>query len=144
LGSTATKGVSVPNPIADARNLIQSRLAELDAEAKQLERALGSLGERSRSRHRRPGRPRKRAAAATSAPPKPKRRARRKRKSTKRAPRGQRREQLLAAIKASPGARPTELAKSIGVKSTQVHPLIAKARAEKLIVKRGKGFALKA
>jgi hypothetical protein len=50
----------------------------------------------------------------------------------------------LAAIKASPGARPAELAKSIGVKSTQVHSLIAKARAEKLVVKRGDGYALKA
>ncbi|HEX3361791.1 MAG TPA: hypothetical protein VHS74_12425 [Solirubrobacterales bacterium] len=130
--------------IDDARSLIQSRLTDLDAEAKQLERALASLGEGSTSRRRQPGRPRRRAAAPPSAPPKPKRSSVRKRKSSKRAPRGQRREQLFAAIKASPGARPSELAKSIGVKSTQVHALIAMARAEKLIVKRGKGYALKA
>lgn len=132
----------MPNTIADARQLIQSRLAALDVEAKQLERALASLGDGSSRRSRRPGRPRKRAAAAASVPPKLKRRAPRKRKSSKRAPRGQRREQLLAAIKANPGARPSELAKAIGVKSTQVHALIAKARAEKLIAKRGRGYAL--
>lgn len=54
-----------------------------------------------------------------------------------RRPRGQRREQLLAAINAKPGARPSELAGEIGVSPSQVHSLIRKARAEKLIVKKG-------
>jgi hypothetical protein len=130
----------MPNTLDDARQLIQSRLADLDAEAKQLERALASLGKGSGPRRRR--RPGKRAAAP-SAPSKPKRRAPRKRKGAKRAPRGQRREQLLAAINATPGARPAELAKAIGVKPAQVNALIARARAEKLIVKRGAGYALK-
>jgi hypothetical protein len=135
----------MPDVLADARQLIQSRLADLEAEAEQLEGALKSLGEGSTSRRRQPGRPRKGAAAptsapskpkrrppskrgsgkpaaATSAPPKPKRRSARKRRAAKRAPRGQRREQLLAAIKATPGARPSELAKAIGVKPTQVPP----------------------
>jgi MarR family len=134
----------VPNPIDDARQLIQSRLADLDAEAKSLERALAGLGEGHAPRTRRTGRPRKRAIAATSARPKPKRRAPRKPKNAQRAPRGQRREQLLAAIKANPGARPSELAKAIGIKSAQIHNLIARARAEKLITTRGKGYALKA
>lgn len=125
--------------IDDARQLIQSRLDDLGAEVKRLERALANMGEGSLPRRRGPGRPRKPAASATSAPPK--RPTVRKRHPAKRAPRGQRREQLLAAIKASPGARPSELAKAIGVKPAQVHALIAKARAEKLIVKRGKGYA---
>ena len=129
------------NAIDDARQLIRSRLAELDAEAKSLERALASLGQGERPGRRRLGRPRKRAAAATSAPAK--RRTARHRKSTKRAPRGQRREQLLAALKANPGARAAELARSMKVKPTQVHALIHKARADKLIVKRGNGYALK-
>ena len=43
-----------------------------------------------------------------------------------------------------PEPAPADLAKAIDVKPTQVHALIAKARAEKLIVKRGKGYALKA
>ncbi len=131
----------MPDALADARQLIQSRLADLDAEAKQLERALASLGEGRAPQRRRPGRPRKRAAAATSTPPKRKP-VRRKRKG-KRAPRGQRREELLAAVKADPGARPTDLAKAIGVKPTQVHALIAKARKDKLLVKKSKGYALR-
>jgi hypothetical protein len=133
----------LPNPIDDARNLIQARLDDLDSEAKQLERALASLGEGS-GRSRRPGRPRKDTAATSTSPkPKPKRRAPRRRKATKRAPRGQRREQLLAAIDAGPGSRPSELAKTMKVKPTQVHALLAKLLAEKLIVKRGGGYALK-
>lgn len=35
----------MPDALAAARDLIQHRLADLDAEAKKLERALASLGE---------------------------------------------------------------------------------------------------
>jgi hypothetical protein len=124
----------VPSPIDDVRQLIASRLADLDAEAKQLERVLSSLGSSSR---RRPGRPRKHSDVAASAQTK-----RRGPRKGKRAARGQRREQLLTAVKANPGARPSELAKAIGVRPAQAHALVAKARAEKLIVKSGKGYAL--
>ena len=123
----------MPDTIDQARRLITTRLANLDAEGKELERALVSLGEGSPPGRRRPGRPRGAAATAVSAPsiPKP------------RAPRGRRREELLTAIKATPGARPTDLAKTIGIPQTQVHALIAKARAEKLVVKKGNGYALR-
>jgi hypothetical protein len=130
----------VPDTIDDARQLIESRLAELEIEAEQLERALGSLGEGSGPRRRRRGRP----TGAAAAPAKPKRTPAPRRKRSKRAARGQRRDELLAAIKATPGARPSELAKAIGVNPPQVHALIAKARAEKLIVKKGDGYAPKA
>ena len=130
----------MPDVLDAARQLISSRLADLDAEAKQLERALAGLGEGS-ARKRRPGRPRK--SAPVAAAPSKRKPSRRKRQSSKRAPRGQRREQLLAAIKANPGTRPSELAKEMGIRPTQVHALIAKARAEKLIVKSGRGYALK-
>ncbi|MBK5220929.1 MAG: MarR family transcriptional regulator [Thermoleophilia bacterium] len=113
-----------------ARKLIAERLRELEAEAKQLEQALKSMGEGDRSRSAAPKPRRKRAAG------KP-------RRHRAQVPRGQRREQLLAAIKAKPGARPSELAGEIGVSPSQVHSLIAKARAEKLIVKKGSGYALK-
>jgi hypothetical protein len=112
-----------------ARKLISDRLRELEAEANHLERALKGIGESDRSR---------------SAAPKPRRkRAAGKRRRRSLAPRGRRREQLLAAIKAKPGARPSELAGEIGVSPSQVHGLISKARAEKLIVKKGAGYALK-
>ena len=133
----------MPDPIDAARSLISSRLADIGDERRRLERALVSLGEGSSRPRRQPGRPPKAAAALTSAPSKPKRGPGQKRKAAKRAVRGQRREELLATIKATPGARPSGLAKAMGVKPTQVHALIAKARAEKLIVKRGKGYALK-
>jgi hypothetical protein len=116
------------------RDLIESRLVEIDAEARPLERVSESLGSES-------SRGRRKNAVAAPTPTKP--RPSRKRKSTKRAPRGERRDQLFTALKAAPGARPTELAKAIGIRPAQVHALISKARAEKLIVKRGKGYALK-
>ncbi len=111
-----------------ARKLIAERLSELEAEARQLQRALKNMGEGDHSR---------------SATPKPRRkRAAGKRRRRSQAPRGRRREQLLAAIKARPGARPSELAGEIGVSPSQVHGLIRKARTEKLIVKEGAGYTL--
>lgn len=114
--------------IESARKLISERLAAVEAEAGQLRRALESLGERD-----------------GSAPAVPK--LRRKRGPSKRrrsqAPRGRRREQLLAALGARPGARPSELAAEIGISPAQVSALLAKARAEKLVVKKGAGYALK-
>jgi hypothetical protein len=148
----------MPDTIDRARSAIQSRLAELDAEARDLQRALASMGERATPRPRR-GRPKRAATAAKpnpgtapkpkvakrapTAPVKGKPRALRKRKGAKRAVRGARREQLLAAVKVNPGARPSELARAIGISANQVHSLIAKARADKLLVKKGKGYALK-
>jgi hypothetical protein len=128
----------VPDTIEDARRLIESRLAELQAEARQLERALASLGEGSGPSRRRPGRP-----SSSAAPAKPRHTLAPRRKRARRAARGQRREQLLAAIEANPGARPSEIARAIRISPTQVSVLIAKARAEKLIVKKRDGYVLK-
>ncbi len=136
------RGVTVSKSIDDARRLIQSRLSDIAAETRQLERAVASLGEGSASRRPAERRPRG-LGVATHAFPKSKRRAGRRRKAAKRAARGQRREELLAAIRTTPGARRAELAKTIGISSTQVHALIAKARSDKLIVKKGDGYELK-
>ena len=131
------------HPIDEARRLIGSRLAEIDAEVDRLERALAGLAEGSRPHRGRTGR-QSESVPATSDPPGPKLTPRSRRKPTRRAARGQRRQELLAAIKADPGARPSELARSIGIRATQVHALIAKARADKLLVGSGRGYALKA
>lgn len=128
--------------IDDARRLIQSRLSDIAAETRELERAVAGLGEGSSSRRPAERRPRDLGVTARASP-KPKRGVGRRRKAAKRAARGQRREELLAAIRATSGARSTELAKTIGISSTQVHALIAKARADKLIVKKGDGYELK-
>jgi len=119
--------------------LIESRLTEIRDETSKLERALTHLGEGDVEPRPR----RKVSAAGTPTRPKSKRRAGSGAKATKRASRGQRREELLAAIEATPGARPSELAETIGVRPTQVSVLIAKARAERLIVRSGKGYELK-
>jgi hypothetical protein len=132
----------VPDTIDNARQLIRSRLADLDVEAESLERALVSLGEGTGAK-RRPGRPRKRASVAT-APPQPKR-ARRKGKGKskgKRAPRGQRREQFLTALAKSPGARVSEIAKQLGISANQTHTLAGRLHQQKAIRKSGKGYRL--
>jgi predicted phage gp36 major capsid-like protein len=131
----------VSETIDQARRLIESRLADIDAEARELERAVASLGGKSTSpRGRRPG---KAATDDPRATRDAKRTSRSRRGATKRAARGERRAQLLAAIGATPGARPSELATVIGIRPTQVSVLIAKARSENLVVKSGKGYALK-
>jgi hypothetical protein len=103
----------VPDAIETARTLIESRLAEIDDEAKQFEQAPVGHGRRSNGGRRRGVRPRRPATTAAVSAPGPKRLAARGRKAGKRAPRGQRGDELLAAIKADPGARPADLARQI-------------------------------
>ncbi len=116
------------------RRLLQQRLEEIKQEATSLERALVGLGKNTSSRSSTP-----RSSTATKS-----RRRRPGRRRSKRAARGQRQEQLLAAIKQNPGARPAELARLIKVNPSQVHGLLRKARAGKLISKKGNGYKLKA
>lgn len=113
-----------------ARKLITDRLSAIEVEANQLQRALGSIGQGDG--------PRPAAAAKLR-----RKRASGKRRRRAQAPRGQRRKQLLAALGVKPGARSSELAAEIGISPAQVSGLITKARAEKLIVKKGAGYALK-
>lgn len=131
----------MPDTIAAARQLIQSRLVDLDAEAKSLERALASLGKGVGAK-RRPGRPRKRASVV-AAPPQRKR-ARRKGKGKGRAPRGQRREQFLAALEKSPGAKTSEIARQLGISSNQAHTLARRLHKQKAIRKSGRGYRVAA
>jgi DNA-binding transcriptional ArsR family regulator len=129
----------MPDVLDDARALIESRLAEIEAEAGRIERALAGLGEGSAAPRRGPGRP---PSSAASAPSKS-RRGPRRRPSSKRAKRGQRQEELLAAIKKMSGASPAELADAIGVSQSQAYGLIRKAEAAGQIEKKGQGFVLK-
>jgi MarR family len=113
--------------INSARKLIADRLGEIKAETGRLEGILKSMGEGDHS-----------PSAA-----KPRRKSTADKRRRRHAPRGRRREQLLAAIEAKPGARPSELAAEIGISPGQVSGLIAKARDEKLIVKKDAGYARK-
>lgn len=115
--------------LGQVREVLESRLAELRAEEKRLSEALKQLGgEGGRTDHGRSAR-------------KPRRRRRARR--ARRAARGQRREELLTVIRAQPGAPVSEIAGEMGISPGQVHGLVRKARAERLIVKQGKGFAVK-
>jgi hypothetical protein len=119
----------MPDTIDAALKLITERLATIEAEAGQLRRTLASMGETH-------------GVAPPSAKPRRKRGPGKCRRRAQ-APRGQRREQLLAAIKAKPGARQAELAAEIGISPSQVSVLVAGLRKEKLVVKQGAGYALK-
>lgn len=120
----------MPETIDAVRKLISERLSELETETARLELALKSIGGRDGSRPTAPKSKSKKVAAKS-------------RRRRAQAPRGQRREQLLEAIKAKPGIRPSELAAVIGISPGQVSGLLSKVRAQKLIVKKGAGYALK-
>ncbi len=119
-----------------ATKALTDRISELDADAKkiaaersQIEKALTALGSSNRSspRGRRgPGRPK----GSTAKP--------------NRAPRGQRREQVLSHLSSNSPARPTDIAKAIDASSNQVHGLLSKLRKDKLVRKTGKGYSLTA
>jgi hypothetical protein len=111
--------------------LLRARLEEIGQEAAGIERALAGLGGVTGGGHRSGG-------------GSPQRRVGRRPRRAKRAARGERQAQLLAAIKAHPTAGPSALAETIGVKPPQVYALLAKLRSERLISKQGKGYSVKA
>jgi hypothetical protein len=103
-----------------ARKVIETRLHELEDEAGRLRDVLTNLdGEKpARSRTVR-------------------------RSTTRRAPRGQRQRQLLAAVKKNPGAPISEIAKNIGVSPQQLYPIASRLHQKGAIRKRGKGYVIK-
>jgi hypothetical protein len=113
------------------RALLHSRLEEIHAEAERVERALRSLA----------GAP---ANGPSAASPDRGSRVAALKPRGRRAARGERRVQLLAHLERSPGATSGELARAIGVAPSQASVLIAKAKAQRLIVRSGGGYALKA
>jgi predicted Rossmann fold nucleotide-binding protein DprA/Smf involved in DNA uptake len=121
----------MPDVVADARRMIEGRLRELEAEASRLRGALASLGgDRPRST-----RARRRPAAS----------GRRRSGTRKRAPRGQREAEFLAAVEKSPGAKVSAIAEEMGVPPNQVYGLARRLhRAGRIRKRRGGGYALKA
>lgn len=92
----------------EAVSVLSRRIAEIDAERKQLDRALRTLVD--------DGRGRRRTGSAPKAAGKP-------RRGTGRARRGRRRDQLLEAIRRNPEARISEHARTIGVGGSQAAAL---------------------
>lgn len=117
----------MPDAIDAARRLLQSRLEEIDIEAAKLRAALQSLGvKRTTTATRRPIKPGRRPAI----------------RAAKRAPRGQRRKEMLAAAKNSPGATAAELGKTIGISTNQAYALARRLLKDGEVKKQGKGYRL--
>ena len=109
--------------VDQARKAIQTRLDELEEEARRLKSALASLAPK-------PARRRGRSPA-------------RRRPTTRRAPRGQRQEQFLAAVKKNPGAPVSQIAKDVGVAPQQLYTVARRLHQKGEIRKQGKGYAIK-
>jgi hypothetical protein len=113
----------VPDVLDEARKAIHTRLSEIEDEARRLRNALTHLGDGKPTRGR--GRTTKR------------------RRSGRRAPRGQRQQQFLTAVRKNPGARGSEIAKEMGVPPSQAYALARSLQQKGEIRKRGKGYAVK-
>lgn len=117
--------------IEGARRLIEGRLGELEAEASSLREALGNLGAGG-------GRPRRQGGdggGATSP-----RRARTRR----RAPRGQRQKEVLAAARKEPGLTAADLGRAVGISTNQAYALCQRMLKAGELKKKGKGYAVTA
>jgi DNA invertase Pin-like site-specific DNA recombinase len=113
----------MPDVLDQAREAIETRLIELEAEARRLKSALRGLG--------------------VGKPAGGRRRLATKRRSTTRAPRGQRQEQFLAAVRKNPGTPVSEIAKQIGASPSQLYTIARRLHQQGRIRKRGKGYALR-
>jgi hypothetical protein len=111
--------------VQQAKELLEKRLAELDAERKQVQHALSSLGT---GRARRPGSPSARRSGG------------RRRSGGKRARRGQREAEFLSQIRDHPGAKISEIAKSIGVAPQQLYPIARRLSDSGQVTRKGDGF----
>jgi hypothetical protein len=114
--------------MADVEGVIRERIKELEAERTRLQAALAALTDRGRHREaNRRGRPGRGSRSS---------------KAGKRAKPGQRRTEVPGHLEQNPGARASEVASSIGASSQQVSAVIRKLHADKLVRKRGNGYAL--
>lgn len=107
--------------IDQARQVIETRLAELKKEAARLETALRDLGKT---------RPRGGSAGTSKRTP-----------ARRREPR--RAEQFKRVLARNPGAAVSEIAKKIGISSQQGHGIAKRLREKGEIKKQGHGYAVK-
>lgn len=119
--------------IDNTSELLRAAIRELDEERDRLATALSQL-EGSRASGSARGR--------NSTGGRRARGARRERRARKIAPAGERQRQLLDYLKAHDGARPTEIARALGVTPNNVQNVLRKARREKLVKKDGTGYRL--
>lgn len=107
------------NRIDEARELLEQRLSEVEAEAEQLRSAIAEL-----SRDNSGGSSRMASRAERSAGQRRRAETKARRGTRKRAPKGQREAELLESISTSPQLRISEHARVIGVSPQQTYPLL--------------------
>lgn len=112
--------------VQQAKELLRSRLSEIEKERTQLEHALRSLGSAPAGRRG--------PKAASSAGP------RRRRSGGKRARRGQRESEFLAQVESNPGAKISEIAKTMGVAPQQLYPIARRLSESGKVTRQGEGF----
>lgn len=120
--------------LAQVRTAIEARLREIREETQSLQGALAQLdgGPGARRRRRTGGSRRRRASRPTGA------------RQAARAPRGQRQQQFLDAVKKKPGAPVAEIARDMSVAPQQLYAIARRLRQRGQIRKRRKGYAVKA
>jgi hypothetical protein len=120
------------NVVEEARQLINSRLAELDDERKRLEGALKELG--GKVAKRAPGRPKgsagKKAAPASGGGT----RKRRKRRG------GTRADQAVALIESQPGISASDVAKTMKIKPNYLYRVLGDLEKEGRVKKDGRQY----
>ena len=113
------------------RELVRKRIAGIEDETRRLKKALVSLDGGGGPESARPA-------------ARPSRSQARRRPASKRAPRGQRLKQFLAAVEANPKASVEEIAKKVGVPLTQVRSVARRLEAQGAIKRSGQGFKVTA
>jgi transposase-like protein len=111
------------NVLDEARALVKKRLAEIDAERKQLERALAELGDKARRRG--PGRPRGSGGGT--------RRRRRRRGGT-------RADEAVKLVTANPGITASGIAKQMKIKPNYLYRVLGDLQKEGRVKKRGREY----
>jgi len=119
------------NVVEEARQLIHSRLAELEDERKRLEGALKELGGKAVTR-RGPGRPRGAAKAAPSSGGGT--RKRRKRRG------GTRADQAVKLIESQPGISASDVAKTMKIKPNYLYRVLGDLEKEGRVKKDGRQY----
>ncbi|HEX5762421.1 MAG TPA: hypothetical protein VFY04_04790 [Solirubrobacterales bacterium] len=113
------------------RDRLRERLAELDAERKEIEQLLGVSGKGRGGR--RPGRPRGSAAKASTTTSGAPRRRRRRRGGT-------RADQAVQLVESSPGITASEIAKQLKIKPNYLYRVLGELEKEGRVSKKGRQY----
>src|SRR5690242_9313031 len=112
------------NVLDEARQLVESRLRDLDEERKRLERALAELG--GRVTRRGPGRPKGSTSKSTGGATAPRRRRRKRRGGT-------RADQAVKLIEQQPGISASDVAKAMKIKPNYLYRVLGDLEKERRV-----------